>query len=96
MRSWSVLLAVSVLIPFLVFDGLVVDGLMFSSTVEVFGALLFGLAEVSFGVNGAEAGAVPTEGMALNNVSPSMWTSRIFATFDISYKHLTSFLWLLC
>ena len=26
-----------------------VDGLIFSSTVEVFGALVFGLAEVSFG-----------------------------------------------
>ena len=34
-----VLLAVSVLVPVLVFDGLVVDGLMFSSTAEAFGAL---------------------------------------------------------
>ena len=66
-----VLLAVSVLVPGLVFDGLVVDGLMFSSTVETFGALVFGIAEASFEVklNGVGAGAVPTEGMALNNVS---------------------------
>ena len=78
-----------VLVPVLVFDGLVVDGLMFSSTVEAFGALVFGLAEASFGVklNGVGAGAVPTEGMALNNVSPSMSTPRIFcATSDISLQ----------
>ena len=57
-----VLLAVSVLVPVLVFDGLVGEGLMFSSTVEAFGALVFGLAEASFGVklNGVGAGAVPT------------------------------------
>ena len=62
---------------------------MFSSTVESFGVLVFGLAEASFGVklSGAGAGAVPTEGMALNNVSPSMSTPRIFcATSDISLQ----------
>ena len=94
----AVLLAVSVLVPVLVFDGLVVDGLMFSHTVEAYGALVFGLTEASFGVklNGVGAGAVPTEGMALNNVSPSMTTPGIFcATSDISSTHLTSFLWLL-
>ena len=32
------LLAVSVLVPVLVFDGLVVDGFMFSSTAEAFEA----------------------------------------------------------
>ena len=53
-----VLLAVSVLVPVLAFDDLVIDGLMFSSTVEAFGALVFGLAEASFGVklNGVGAG----------------------------------------
>ena len=85
-----VLLAVSVLVPVLVFDGLVVDGLMFSSTVEAFGALVFGLAETSFGLklNGFGAGAVSTEGMALvNNVSPLMSTPKIFcATSDISLQ----------
>ena len=81
-----VLLAVSVVVPVSVFDGLVVDGLMFFSTVEAFGALVFGLAEASFGVklNGVGARAVPTEGMALNNVSPLMSTPKIFcATSDI-------------
>ena len=37
-----VLLAVSVLVPVLVADGLVVDGLIFSSTVEAFGELPMG------------------------------------------------------
>ena len=63
---------------------------MFSSTVVAFGAMIFGLAEASFGVklNGVGAGAVPTEGMALNNVPPSMWTTpKIFyTTFDISLQ----------
>ena len=84
-----VLLAVSVLVPFLVVDGLVVDGLIFSSTVEAFGALVFGLAGASFGakLNGVGTGAVPTDGMALNNVSPSMSTLKIFcATSEISLQ----------
>ena len=62
---------------------------MFSSTVEAFEVLVFGLAEASFGVelSGVWAGAVPTEGMSLNNVSPSMSTPRIFcATSDISLQ----------
>ena len=62
---------------------------MFSSTVEGFGALVFGFKEVSFGVklNGVGAGAVPVERMALNNVSPSMSTPRMFcATSDISLQ----------
>ena len=52
-----VLLAVSVVVPVLVFDGF-----MFFSTAEAFGALVFGLTEASFGVrlNGVGAGAVPT------------------------------------
>ena len=84
-----VLLAVSVLVPVSVFDGLVLDGLMFSSTVEAFGTLVFGLAEASFRVklNGVGAGTVPTEGMDLNNVSPWMSTPKIFcATSDISLQ----------
>ena len=40
--------AVCVLVPVLVFDGLVVDCSIFSSTIEAIGALVFGLAEVSF------------------------------------------------
>ena len=84
-----VLLAVGGLVPVLVFDGWVVDVLMFSSTVEAFGALVFGLAVVSFGLglrlNGVVAGAVPTEGIDLNDVSPSMSTRRVFCpTSDIS------------
>ena len=80
-----VLLAVSVLVPVLVFGGL-----MFSSTVEAFGSLVFGLAEASFGVklNGVGAGVVPTEGMALNNASPLMSTPKfVYATSNIFYKH---------
>ena len=82
-------LAFSVFVPVLVFDGLVVDRLMFSSTVETFGALVFGVAEPSFGVklNGVGAGAVPTEGMALNDVLHSMSTPRNFcAISDISLQ----------
>ena len=87
----SVLLVVSVLVSVLVFDGLVADGLMFSSTVELeaVGALVFGLGEASFGLklNGVGAVAVPTEGMALNNVSPLMSTPKIIcATSDISLQ----------
>ena len=37
-----VLLAVSILVPVLVADSLVVDGLIFSSTVEAFGELPMG------------------------------------------------------
>ena len=61
------LLAANVLVRVLVVDGLMADGLIFSSTVEVFGALVFGLAEASFGakLNGVGVGAVPTVGMAL-------------------------------
>ena len=48
-------------------------------------------------LNGVRAGAVPTERMALNNVSPLMSTPKIFVPLLIFlYKHLTSFLWLLC
>ena len=69
---------------------------MFFSTVEAFGALVFGLAEASFGVklngDGVGAGAVPTEGMALNNVSPLMSTPKIFcATSYISLQTLDFF-----
>ena len=87
-----VLLAVSVLVPVLVFDGLAVDGLVFSSTAEAFGALFFGLAEASLGtkLNGVGAGAVPTEEMALN-VSSSMSTPKIFcATSEISSETFDS------
>ena len=83
------LCAVCDLVPVLVFDGLLVGGLMFSSTEEAFGAPFSGLAEAFFGVNlnGVGAGAVSTEEMALNNVSPSMSTPRIFcATSDISLR----------
>ena len=78
------LLVVSVLGPVLVVDGLMADGLIFSCTVEAFGALVFGLAEASFGakLNGVGVGAVPTEGggrgIALNNVSLSMLIPNIF------------------
>ena len=85
--------------PSLSVDGLVVDGLIFSSTVEAFGALVFGFAEASFGLklNGVGGGAVPTEGMALNNVSPSMSTPRIFyATSDVSLETSDLFSMLFC
>ena len=67
-------------VPVLVTDGLVVDGLMFSSTVGTFEALVFGLAEVSFGakLNGVGVGAEPMDRMALSNFSPEMSTARIF------------------
>ena len=57
------------------------------------------LAEASFGVklNGVGVGGVPTEGMALNNISPSMSTPKIFVPLlKFVYKHLTSFLWFIC
>ena len=82
-----VFLAVYVLVPVLVFDGLVVDGLIFSGIIEAIGALVFGLAEASFKakLNEVGVGAVPTEGMALNNVSSSISTPKTFcATFEIS------------
>ena len=47
------------------------------------------MAEVSFGakLNGVKVGAVPTERMALNNVSPSMSTPKTFcATSEISLQ----------
>ena len=65
------------------------DGLIFSSAVEAFGALVLGLAEVSFGaeLNGVGVGAVPTEGVALNNVSSSVSIPKIFyATSEISLE----------
>ena len=67
----------------LVIDGVVSDG------------LIFGLAEASFGakLNGVGVGAVPTEGMALNNVSPS---KTFVPLLKFVYKHLNSFLWPLC
>ena len=74
------LLTVSVLVPVLV-----ADSLIFSSTEEAFGVLVFHFAEASFGAkrNGVGVGTVPTEGMALN-VSPSMSTPKIFcATSEI-------------
>ena len=67
------LLFVSVLVPVLVADGLVANGLIFSSTVEAFGALVFGLAEASFGAKLNGVGAVPAEGMTLR-----LMTTRIF------------------
>ena len=73
-----VLLAVSVSVPVLLVDGLVVDGLIFSSTVGAFEALVFCLAGASFGAKLVGAGAVPTGGMASNNFSPSMSTPKIF------------------
>ena len=85
------LLVVSVLVPVLVVDGLVADGLIFFSAVEAVGARVLGLAQASFGakLNGVGAGAVPTEGMTLNNVSPSMSIPKIF--FAISEISLQTF-----
>ena len=96
-----VLLVVSVLVPVLV-----VDGLIFSSTVEAFGELVFGLAGASFGakLNGDGVGAVLTERMALNNFSPSMSTSKTFCatseialqTFDLTELWLSYFYYRIC
>ena len=81
-----VLLTVSILVPVLVVDGLVVDGLIFSITVETFGALLFALtrASVRARLNGVGVGALPAEGMALNNIPPSM--SIFYAPFETSLQ----------
>ena len=56
---WLLAFLVPVLLS--VVDGLVVDDLIFSCTVEAFGGLVFGLAEASFGakLNGVGVGAVP-------------------------------------
>ena len=85
------LLAVSVLVPVLVVDGLVVDGLILSSTVEAFGALVFDLAEASFGakLNGIGVGAVPTEGRALIMFHLLCRLPRFFVPLlKFLYKHL--------
>ena len=65
-----VLLAVSVLVPVLVVCALVVDGFIFSSTVEAFGALIFGLEGASFGAKVNGVGAVPSEGKSLIQDAP--------------------------
>ena len=77
-----VLLAVSVLVPVLVFDGLVVDAVNVFQCYRGFWSTDLWL-DRSFLWGKAKS----TEGMALNNVSPSMSTPRIFcATSDISLR----------
>ena len=78
-----------------VVDGLVADDVIFSSTVEAFSAMVFGLAEASFGakLNGVGVGAVPAEIMFHLRCRLLRF---LVPLLKFVYKHLTSFLLLLC